>query len=60
MKKILCPDCLKDISDNQFSIDSEVSGCIDIGYDCDVCKIEVYTLCIKHVHEDHEGEKFYG
>lgn len=53
-KIVKCPNCGIDITDNLFEIDSKVSGHINIGYDCNDCKIEVYTFYVEKLEEDEE------
>lgn len=53
--KMRCPNCQKDITDTLFEKDpSEVSGFIDIGYECEDCGIEVYVFVVKYIKENNE------
>ena len=44
---ILCPECYKDISEEEFSVDSLVSGHKDTGYNCPHCEIDVYIYKVE-------------
>lgn len=52
MKKISCPKCNQDISANEFSQDSPISGWLDIGYECNHCKIDIYVYKIEKQTEE--------
>ena len=55
MNKVICPNCGKDITENEFSIDSEVNGVIDTGYDCPDCGIEVMTYSARYMFKVHQA-----
>ena len=52
--KVTCPNCDEDIREFEFSIDSDVNGIINIGYDCDKCKLEVYLYYVKKQDEEED------
>lgn len=44
---VICPNCGLDITETEFSCDSNYPGTIDIGYECDDCGITVYTYKVE-------------
>ena len=51
IQAIICPECGWDIGDAEFSVDSEVSGHKDMGYNCVRCKIDVYVYKVERMPE---------
>ena len=45
--RVFCPQCKRDITEHEFTNDSEVRGFLDIGYECQHCQIDVMTLVIE-------------
>lgn len=46
--RVFCPKCKRDITENEFTNDSEVQGFLDIGYECEHCQIDVMKLVVEN------------
>lgn len=41
---VYCPLCKKEITADEFTQDSEVTGLVDMGYECTSCGIDVMKV----------------
>lgn len=45
--KVYCPNCGTEITENEYSSDSQVPGWKDTSYVCEKCKLEIYTYKVE-------------
>lgn len=54
--RVNCPGCGADITANEFEQDSRVVGRKDLGYECEDCRLDVYTYKVESMDDGSESE----